>query len=727
METVVKRFALPLILLSYTVLAVVMSLIVPLGESPDEIDHFLYVRYVLENSAFPVMHPVAADNATMEANQPPLFYLINAAVTAPFPMTASADFPLNACFTFDPHDGGRAHFYLHQSAEQNLVSSDYLAFRAARLVSVLLGLITVRLAYRLGRQLVPGDERVGLLAAVFLAFNPQFVFMTASVNNDVLTAVLGAALVYLSIQAAAQPTMRRFMVLGVLMGLALLTKFALLAFWPLPLLAAWLSAGNGRRRQALQSGAIVVGLPCLIAGWWYIRAAQLYGDPLAWDVHLQAKGSEVLRTSALTLADLREFVVIHFQSYWAWFGWLKIQAAGWVYGLLAVMVVVAAMGLVLVIRDWRLAIKDWRRPTLQSLLSNSPVSVTAVLFNVLAAAAIYASLLRYIQTINWSGYQGRLAYAAVGPIAALLALGWWRLTMLLAGKTQGHGAVWRQNLVAALPAFGLFALTLASLLQLRESFARPLVYMPPASWHRVCQLAADGFFVEAVDFPAAVTPGESFTASLAGYPQDGSTARGQIVLLNWDGSVLDAADLQPSSLPEPTILDTLSLTVPAGTLPTAARLAYRVDDQTIDLARLKVAPAQTAVFTPTHEVSTNFADQIRLLGYDVQVEDGQVRLTTYWQALRPLPVDYTIFVHLLGRDGALVAQHDGQPQGGRYPTSIWDVEEVVVDEVMLTWPQEESPAQVAVGLYRLETLERLALVGNGAGETAITLPLEQNP
>lgn len=722
-----RRFALPLILLSYTVLAMVMSLIVPLGESPDEIDHFLYVRYLLENRDFPVMHPAAADNVTMEANQPPLFYLLNAAVTAPFPMTASADFPLNACFTFDPHDGGRAHFYLHQPAEQNLFSSDYLAFRVARLVSVLLGLITVWLAYRLGRQMVPGDERVGLLAAAFLAFNPQFVFMMASVNNDVLTAVLGVALVYFSIQAAAQPTMRRFIVLGVLMGLALLTKFALLAFWPLPLFAAWLSAGNGRRRKALQNGAVVVGLPCLIAGWWYFRTAQLYGDPLAWDVHLQAKGAEVLRVSPLTLVDLREFVVIHFQSYWAWFGWLKIQAAGWVYILLAVMVLVAVAGLVLVIRDWRLAIEDWRRPNFQSLIANSPVSVTAVLFNILAAAAIYASLLRYIQTINWSGYQGRLAYAAVGPIAALLALGWWRLTMFLARKTRGRGAGWLQNLMALLPVFGLFALTLASLLQLRESFIRPLVYMPPANWHRVCQVAADGFFMEAVDLPLEVRPGESFTASLAGYPQDGPTARGQIVLLNWDGSVLDAADWRSSSLPGLTILDTLPLTVPIGTLPTAARLAYQVDSQMIDLARLKVAAAQTDVPTPTYEVGANFADQIRLLGYDMQVENGQLRLTTYWQALRPLPVDYTIFIHLVGRDGTLVAQHDGQPQGGRYPTSIWDVEEVVVDEVTLTWPQEEIPVNIAVGLYRFETLERLALVGDGAEETAVTLPLEQNP
>ncbi|MFO7682734.1 MAG: glycosyltransferase family 39 protein, partial [Chloroflexota bacterium] len=232
-----KRW-LGLIVALYLLLGVAYSWVVPLGEAPDEIDHFLYVRALLEQRAFPVMAPVAADNETMEANQPPLFYLLNAAVTAPFPMTASADFPLNACFTFDPHDGGRAHFYLHNAAEAQPFAPNYLAFRVARLLSVLLGAAAVLLAYGLGRQLAPDDARVGLLAAGILAFNPQFVFMMASVNNDVLTAVLGAALVYGSIRAATHPSPRLFALLGVLVGLGLLTKFALLAFWPLPLLAA---------------------------------------------------------------------------------------------------------------------------------------------------------------------------------------------------------------------------------------------------------------------------------------------------------------------------------------------------------------------------------------------------------------------------------------------------------------------------------------------------------
>ncbi len=699
-----------LLITVYVVLAVAYSWVMPLGESPDEVDHFLYVHYLVENREFPVMHPDSAENETMEANQPPLFYLLNAAVTAPLPRAATADFPLNACFTFDPLDGGRAHFYLHQSAEQTALSADYLAFRAARLVSVVLGALTIWLAYRLGRRVTLGGRHVGLLAAGILAFTPQFIFMTASVNNDVLTAVLGAALVYFTVEAVDAPSLARFVGLGVLMGLGLLTKFALLAFWPLPLLAILLTANKGQKKQSGLYVAVVLGLSLLVAGWWYYRAYLLYGDPLAWDVHLQAKGAEVLRTAPLTLADLREFVVIHFQSYWAWFGWLKIKAAGWVYAVLALGVLVASLGLLLWGREAVGTLKaaglyQWRTWLRENM------GVTAVLLSILATAAIYASLFRYIQTINWSGYQGRLAYAAVAPIAALLAAGWWRMTIFSGQKWIGF-----------LPVSGLLVFALASLVQLNAAFARPALYQPPSGWARVCQTTSGNFYIEAVDFPKTVRPGDSLTVSIAGYGQQAEDRLiGEFALLNWDGSLLDTAVTPLLSSAQVPVLTTARLTVPPDALPAAARLAFMADNQTIELGQLKIAAGPTAVPipTPTNTLTVNFADQIALLGYDLQTEAGGLRLTTYWQALQPMEENYTIFVHVLDERGDLIAQQDAPPQGGRYPTSIWDAGEVVSDEAILTLSPDAQPAQIAVGMYRLDTLGRLPLVGEVVDDTAV--------
>ena len=48
-----------LILAVYVVLGAAYAWVVPLGEAPDEIDHFLYVRHLVEQRAFPVMYPIA--------------------------------------------------------------------------------------------------------------------------------------------------------------------------------------------------------------------------------------------------------------------------------------------------------------------------------------------------------------------------------------------------------------------------------------------------------------------------------------------------------------------------------------------------------------------------------------------------------------------------------------------------------------------------------------------
>jgi hypothetical protein len=75
--------------------------------------------------------------------------------------------------------------------------------------------------------------------------------------------------------------------------------------------------------------------------------------------------------------------------------------------------------------------------------------------------------------------------------------------------------------------------------------------------------------------------------------------------------------------------------------------------------------------------------------------------------------DYTVFVHWLDEEGRILTQQDNQPRNGTYPTGLWDEEEIVEDLYHLTIPAEVSagqqPVGIAVGMYRLETLERLSI------------------
>jgi hypothetical protein len=74
--------------------------------------------------------------------------------------------------------------------------------------------------------------------------------------------------------------------------------------------------------------------------------------------------------------------------------------------------------------------------------------------------------------------------------------------------------------------------------------------------------------------------------------------------------------------------------------------------------------------------------------------------------------DYTAFVHMLGPDGQLVAQHDKQPFNGFYPTSRWLPNQPVADEFVLQLPATLAPGRYTLytGLYNLVSGDRLTAV-----------------
>ncbi len=120
-----------------------------------------------------------------------------------------------------------------------------------------------------------------------------------------------------------------------------------------------------------------------------------------------------------------------------------------------------------------------------------------------------------------------------------------------------------------------------------------------------------------------------------------------------------------------------------------------------------------------HDTRVTLDDAIAFRGFSVDAEDisaGEtLPLTLYWQATQPVATDYTIFVQVLDAAGALVAQHDGKPIYGLYPTPRWQSGELIADRVDIPLP-EELPAgnyTIITGMYDLDTMARLP-VQNGA-------------
>jgi hypothetical protein len=121
------------------------------------------------------------------------------------------------------------------------------------------------------------------------------------------------------------------------------------------------------------------------------------------------------------------------------------------------------------------------------------------------------------------------------------------------------------------------------------------------------------------------------------------------------------------------------------------------------------------------------AHLVQLLGYTLEPEEvapgRAARLTLYWQALAPLPHDYTVFVHLRRPGGQTVAQADHRPLGNLYPTSLWPPGEIIRESSDLPLPADlpPGPYELWAGMYLLETGERLPVQDDASGENAVRL------
>jgi 4-amino-4-deoxy-L-arabinose transferase-like glycosyltransferase len=142
------------------------------------------------------------------------------------------------------------------------------------------------------------------------------------------------------------------------------------------------------------------------------------------------------------------------------------------------------------------------------------------------------------------------------------------------------------------------------------------------------------------------------------------------------------------------------------------------DDGRPYAAAYRLPAAEAPAPAPDHPADAVWGDAIQLVGYSLDAKEvtaGEtLYVTLYWRSLAPLDDDYTVFVHLLGghnpaTNGPLWAGHDGQPDGGHYPTSRWQPGQVLLDLHPLAVPLDAPPGdyQLEVGFYLLATMARL--------------------
>ena len=120
---------------------------------------------------------------------------------------------------------------------------------------------------------------LALAPAGLVAFNPQFIYLSAAINNDIIAALTGTAVLYVCLLLLRDGLANKNSLrMGVLFGLAVLSKIHLVALAPVIVLtlgiAVWKQHGDSGRdrvKKWLRSLATVFTITGIAAGWWFIR------------------------------------------------------------------------------------------------------------------------------------------------------------------------------------------------------------------------------------------------------------------------------------------------------------------------------------------------------------------------------------------------------------------------------------------------------------------------
>ncbi|MCK4450209.1 MAG: hypothetical protein KAX26_06425, partial [Anaerolineae bacterium] len=657
-------------------------------------------------------------------------------------------------------DPGNKNVIVHTQREGFPFRGTALAIHIIRALSVLLGAGTVFLTYRLALEVFPDREHLALGAAAINAFIPQFLFISGAVNNDNLITFLASLALFLISRITFHVSRFAFhnwsldirnwildigywVLLGFVLGLACLSKLSGLGLLILTAIVLIVEAYRRRSARPLVGGMIALTVAMAVAGWWYARNWTLYGDPTGLNMMLAVVGRGSPPSS---LSDLwGEFRGLRV-SFWALFGWFSILVAPAAYAILDAVSLLALAGLAV----WFVQQRKKR-----SGFALRPVSVL-----ILWLAIVFLGLVRWTWTTP--GTQGRLLFPAISAISILLMLG---LSQLVPGR-------YVKILVSVIGLAMFVFAALCPFLYIGPAYARPPIISPDDIPPGIVQLNADfGEDIRLLGYRLdrdEVKPGETLGITLywQGLVKIKEDYYLFIHLLGRRGQLVGHEDTYhgwgtyPTSLWKPgeIVGDTYRLPISEDALtstglstgaPSLIRLDVGLYDPTtgrgltvfdpagqpignsIVIGQVKMVPRKRQEYSIDSQLHFNLTNKVALIGYKVDkasLRSGEeIRLTLYWRGEEEMSADYTVFTHLIDEEGSIWGQMDSQPLEGDYPTSFWDIGEVIEDEYILAI-NEDAPAglyRLEVGMYELATRQRLPILGDDGEvkDTRILLPL----
>lgn len=765
----------PLILIAFILLASISSLVVPPFETPDEIWHMAFIQQVATGGGLPVSEPNTTALWRQQGVQAPGYYLAAAALTF---WIDQSDFPALYYERSNPHaaigggpDMPNRNYFLHYPQDGWPWRGTFLALHIARFFSIFLGAVTLWATYQTLCLLVP--ERMALLGVTLFAFIPQFIFISGAASNDnainaTATLLLWRLVLLLKSNSksksniTSQKTRRPYILIGLLLGLALLSKISGLSLLLLTLSTlAWIAYRIGSWRLFAQNGLIVIGIAFLLSGWWFIRNGLLYGNLLASNIWLS---NILLRDEPATWRTLvySEWESLD-HSFWGLFGWFNVAYPTWLYRLLQLLEVSILVGLLLWILRWWVGRSD----STSSASSTSSTQLESTYANNWPWPGIMLLCLWLLMiTISWLGFfriapsaQGRYFFPAAPTLALGMAVGLrsWRLK-------ANHPPFLAWGVAIAL--FVLSVITPWSIIYPAYQPTTALTTLPegitPLNVNFGDVMRLEGYTVT----PRQIAPSTPMDLTLywrALQPMDelysvavkgfGRAHNGELIAR--DDSYPDAGRW-PTTIWQPNqlIADRWRIWISGQTItPTLARLkvdVYQLDRENGTIAdRLPATIDGQSVALPVHfgdlivrELNATsappadfvFRPLVEELTLEESAGEERIVLDFAWQigqALQALSSngegDYQAFLHLTSDPSQPpLAQNDFRPISGVFPTQHWWAGDNLAEQTQLTLP-DEAPLgqyQLLLGLYDFTSGKRI--MGEGEQDSWIVGRLEWN-
>ncbi|OGO74234.1 MAG: hypothetical protein A3K45_00775 [Chloroflexi bacterium RIFOXYC12_FULL_59_14] len=440
------RIILVLIAVMYCALSVMYAILTPPWESPDEPAHYLYVSQLAarwrppQKSTIQQTNRFSKDQAFISSNyewyQPALGYLPAAVVYKVLEIIAPDSLPkqIPSLSSLIPTIPSKYNIFIHPDRGILHVWDDAWGLLIIRMLLSLLGLPVIFAAYRLGSLVDKESGFLGIAAAGWVAFLPQFTFINTSVRSDTLTNAI-AALVFLTaalMQTSGEQRDRNALLMGILLGLGLISKNTFVYMVPIGLIAVILS--DPRAPRTWLRLALLVLSPALILWGAYYLAFDEARIAFAYTLTTALKINPELLTWK-HLQEIPEPLLI--DLFYARFGWANVAppaiCSKFAFGFWSVGSCISLIQ----------SVRFFRRPEL-----GQQMKIVALLFvgMLLAFIGVVRFNLSVVQP------QGRLLFPALLPWAIL---GFWGVWQILPKRSEKIVAI---LIVSFMLLFNIYAL-----------------------------------------------------------------------------------------------------------------------------------------------------------------------------------------------------------------------------------------------------------------------------